>query len=40
MENHPYEAPRTRIVAVAFEEVLMNASSQLPPSDEIDGGDY
>ena len=40
MEKHPYVVPQTRIVVIAFENVLLNPSDQLPPSDEIDGGDY
>lgn len=40
MEKQVYEVPRARVVAIRLENVLLNPSDQLPPSEEWEGGDY
>ena len=40
MEKQVYEVPRVRVADIRLENVLLNPSDQLPPSEEWDGGDY
>ena len=40
MEKPAYEVPRTRMIAICFESILLNPSDQLPSSEEYEGGDY
>lgn len=40
MEKQVYEVPWVRVADIRLENVLLNPSDQLPPSEEWDGGDY